>query len=273
MSNPNLDAIDAAIQGAGLDSDSSIIKVNVASDANDPNNYTPNLLNKADIIEFDSRYFSLDAMNARADGSDLAYIRILNFKDGKFGSQVFPNNGKTYKQFIVTNISKGDVEKAQIIKTNNTLQIYGFDSQPEVINIQGVLKSTTEDRWDIAMLLLWDDIFRLTKLIQANRVAELGYESNIYWGYPLNFQTQKSSNMAYIASFSMQFLIIKRSIVIRDYNAGLFDIIDQIKVLNQGPQLPPSELVDYGESGLASSSQSQSGLTSSSIKKHSGTQE
>jgi hypothetical protein len=181
--------------------------------------------------EFTNRYVSLDAIKAKEDGSDLAYMRVLKFNNGKFGKQVFPldnNNVAKYKEFIVTSLAFSFVEKTQILKTNNTLQVYAFDSQPEVIGIQGLLKSNMNDKWDMAMLLIWDELIRLTKLVQQNLIVEFGYESNVYWGYPLNFTYQKSSSAMYLASFSMQFLIIKRSIIMRQENAFITGIIDQL---------------------------------------------
>jgi hypothetical protein len=176
------------------------------------------------IINFNNRYTTLDAFSSNEDGSDLGYIRVLRFTNGLFGSQVYPNvagnknvsNLNIYQDFIVTNLSSGFVEKAQIIKTNKTLQVYSFDSQPEVLNIQGVLKATLQCYWDMAMVILWDNILRLSQLTLHNLIVEFGYQGNIYWGYPLNFQWQKSSNLQMLASYSMQFLVVKRTIIARN---------------------------------------------------------
>lgn len=181
---------------------------------------TATLQSIIDRDEFADRYISLDAMIAKEDGSDIGYIRVLQFNNGKFGKQVFPIDtsglvGK-YKNFIITGIQPSMAEKAQILKTNNTLQINAFDSQIEVLNIQGALKSTIQDHWDMAMVILWDSLLRLTKLVQMKLIVEFGYESNVYWGYPLSFTYQKSSNTQYIASFSMQFIVVKRSLLAKN---------------------------------------------------------
>ena len=169
---------------------------------------------------FAARYLTLDTFDAEDDGTDLGYMRVLRFNNGKFGSQVFPinningiNSQPRYQNFIVTSLGSGMIEKAQILKTSGTTQIYGFDSQVEVLTLQGVLRSTKSDNWDMAMVFLWDELLRLTKLVQQNLIVEFGYQSNIYWGYPLNFNWQKSSNMQYIVSYSMQFVVIKRSLL------------------------------------------------------------
>jgi len=179
--------------------------------------FIPYAAKDSDTADFDARYISLDSLRADEDGSDLSYIRILSFKDGKFGNQIFPRSSgasSTYKEFIVTQLTPvNSSEKLQIIKTNKTLQIYSYDSNFEVFNIQGILKSTLTDNWDIAMVLLWDNLLRATKLIEMNAIMEFGYESNIYWGYPMNFQTQKSSSSQYVVGYSMQFIVVKRSIL------------------------------------------------------------
>jgi hypothetical protein len=188
-----------------------------------------------DLENFDDRYHSLDVMRALDDGSDLAYMRVLKFANGMFGAQVYPNfsgnsdftNLSIYQDFIVTNLSSSFVEKAQIIKTNNTLQVYSFDSQPEVLSIQGVLKSTLTCNWDMAMVILWDNLLRLTQLTQRNLIVEFGYQGNIYWGYPLSFQWQKSSNLQELVSYNLQFLVIKRTIIPQDNNQlGVIDSIN-----------------------------------------------
>jgi hypothetical protein len=244
MAEPNVEAIDKAynLTGGGysgfalsLDDAPLADLSNVLIPVDKDNPYP---LNKDSVAEFNNRYVSLDGLNASEDGSDLAYMRILEFNNGKFGQQVFPlalnKQELKYKEFIITSIQNAYVEKAQILKTNNTLQIYAFDSQPEVLNIQGILKSTQQDRWDIAILLVWDDIFRLTKLVQRSLIAEFGYESNVYWGFPLNFAYQKSSQAQYLASFSMQFLIVRRSVIAKQSNIFVDDIIRQLKEGHQG---------------------------------------
>jgi len=172
-----------------------------------------------DFANFKSRYISLDTFDASEDGEALAYIRALKFKNGMFGAQVFPSiTDSKYKNFIIGGVGSNLVEKAQILKTNNTLQIYAFDSQVEVLNINGFLKSTIQDPWDTAMIMLWDELLRLTKLIQLGLIVEFGYQDKVYWGYPISFPWQKSSNSQYVASFSMQFVVVKRSNLLKNQN-------------------------------------------------------
>lgn len=190
---------------------------------------------KKSAEEFAARYVSLDALTASEDGSDIAYLRVLQYNNGKFGKQVFPNTDGIYKEFIVTAIDNGYAEKVQLLKTNNTLQIYSFGSQIEILTISGVLKSTMSDKWDTAMILLWDDLIRAQKLIQRNLIVEMGYESNIYWGMPINFRFQKSSNTMYLASYNMQFVVVKRSISSRNIlgNPLLDSVIMQLDSIDK----------------------------------------
>ncbi len=197
----------------------------------------PRKLSEAGVEFFVERYSSLDAFACQEDGSDLGYLRVLRFKNGLFGSQVYPNkraedvvypdsdvsiqNPQVYQDLIVTNLGSGLVEKAQIIKTNKTLQIYAFDSQPEVLSIQGVLKSTLGSYWDMSMVILWDNLLRASQLIQQNLIVEFGYQGNIYWGLPLNFQWQKNAQAQMLLTYSMQFLVIKRTIVVRNMTQAL----------------------------------------------------
>lgn len=189
----------------------------------------PPELSPTAVADFVKRYTSLDAFSCLEDGSDIGYLRVLRFNNGLFGSQVFPNenimtypdsdvpvlNPQIYQDFIVTNLSSALVEKAQIIKTNSTLQVYSFDAQPEVLAIQGVLKSTLGDYWDMQLVMLWDNLLRLKQLTIQNLIVEFGYQGNIYWGYPLNFSWQKNANSQMVLSYSMQFLVIKRTILTR----------------------------------------------------------
>lgn len=229
---PNATAIDTAVDSAS-DNEGKIVLQNI-DDIDSVINYTPT--EGDDIVDtnldFEKRYFSLDALNASDEGSDLAYVRILQFNNGKFGSQVFPlkTNGDKYKykEFIVTSIDNNYMEKVQLLKTNNTLQIYSFDSQIEVLNIQGVLKSTMTDHWDMAMVMLWDEVLRATKLIQRKFIVEFGYESYVYWGIPISFRTQKSSTSQFVVSYAMQFVVVKRSIIYKQGNDFLSDILRQL---------------------------------------------
>jgi hypothetical protein len=225
MAEPNQDAINTAvglISARGLQTIAlNSLDINSISSSINVNQTMPSPTEaKLSSTDFAYRYMSLDSTQSSEDGSDIAYLRVLKFVNGMFGKQVFPINSNgslsNYQDFIVTNTSSGMIEKAQLIKTNKTLQIYAFDSQVEVLNIQGVLKSTIENNWDMAMVLLWDDLLRLTKLIQLGLIVEFGYQSNVYWGYPLNFQYQKSSNMQYLVSYSMQFVILKRSALLKN---------------------------------------------------------
>ena len=235
MSEPFVAAIDQTITMLGLSQTIQLNGTELTEITNisipDVTTPIPSGYMKEAVAEFANRYVSLDTIQGNEDGSDLAYMRVLQFNNGKFGKQVYPitNSKETkYKEFIITGISQAFVEKAQILKTNSTLQVYAFDSQPEVLSIQGVLKSTTTDKWDIAMILIWDELIRLTKLVQQRLIVEFGYESKVYWGYPLNFQYQKSSSAMFLASFSMQFLIVKRTMMLREDNIFITDLIDQL---------------------------------------------
>ena len=243
MSEPYQTAIDKSVStafGGTLSLDLAEVGLNNTQNIYiTPEAFNPAPLNESSVIEFSDRYVTLDALSVSEDGADLAYLRVLEFINNKFGKHIFPLNKVNdaaikYKELIVTSCQTSMVEKAQIIKTNNTLQVYAFDSQVEVLNIQGVLKSTATDRWDIAMVLIWDELLRLTKLIQRKLICEFGYESNVYWGYPLNFAYQKSSNTQYLVNFSMQFLVIKRSVFLREGNLFLDQVFDGLQALDNG---------------------------------------
>jgi hypothetical protein len=234
MSEPNEVAINTAVTYSGKGSNFSLDVVGKATTDVPPVVLLPNaspMQRLTGVADFRNRYISLDALQSSDDGADIAYLRVLKFDNGKFGDQVFPissSRQSKYQSFIVSSVSKGDIEKAQILKTNNTLQVYAFDAQPEILNIQGILKSTVDNKWDTAMVLLWDGLLRLTKLVQNKFIVEFGYKSNVYWGYPLNFQTQESSNAQYLVSYSMSFLIVKRSMTADIDNVIVNDIQQQL---------------------------------------------
>jgi hypothetical protein len=195
-----------------------------------------------DYSSNDQRFLTRDAGSVLADSDDaIAYFRILK-RDMTTGvidtqSQIFPKpKGITsinedmsvakYKKMIILNKMLGLAERAQIIKTNTMLHVYFFDSQYETIQISGALKRNWDDPWDLAMVLLWDQLMRGTQLVRRGYVCELGMDQELYWGYPLHFNLQTNSQTQYLATFTMTFLIIDRSVnmsYIDDYVKDMFD--------------------------------------------------
>ena len=181
--------------------------------------------------ELDKRVFSMDGMRAHSeDDFGIAYMRVIAYQQGKVYTQkqIFPKVKpdaayNTYKKFIVSSQSENHVERQQIIKTNKALHAYFFNSSPEVLSIQGFLKTTPGDPWDVAMVLLWEKLIRGTQLALNHAILEIGIAETVYWGYPLVFSHQLQSQSQFVASFAMQMLIIDKLSNTRDIDKDVLD--------------------------------------------------
>lgn len=192
---------------------------------------------------FDNRYLGIDSGYTSSDNNnDIAYIRIIPFVQGKIytAKQIFPRpknksndteddtNAPSYKKMIIINKSISHTERSQIMKSNKVLHAFFFDAAPEVLNISGALKTNWDDPWDQAMILLWDNLLRATTLAQHQAIVEIGMAGEVYWGYPLTFQPQKSSSSQYVATFNMQILIVDRAVASNNIDAYVKDIVGSI---------------------------------------------
>ena len=189
---------------------------------------------------FDNRYLGIDSGYTSSDNNnDIAYIRIVKFVQGKIytAKQVFPKvhnksndteddtNVASYKKMIIMSKSVSHTERNQIMKSNKVLHAFFFDAAPEVLNISGALKTNWDDPWDQAMILLWDNLLRATTLAQHECILEFGMAGEVYWGYPLTFQTSKSSSAQYVSTFNMQILIVDRAVASNNIDTYVKDIV------------------------------------------------
>ena len=194
--------------------------------------------------EIESRVFALDVMRAGSDtASDIASFRVIAYEYGQINTkkQIFPKiptsyadslssnsssaAGLLYKKMIIASMGFGYSERSQIIKSNKALHAYFFNDNPEVLSIQGFLKTSAMDPWDIAMVLLWDRLFRGTELARHNGILELAVAGVVYWGYPLSFTPQISANTQYVASFAMQFLVIDKLLPLENMDDAVMGLV------------------------------------------------
>ena len=180
----------------------------------------------------DTRVFGTNILRAQSDSDqDIGQFRVVSYSQGKIDSkkQIFPkvttSTPTSYKSMIIASQSQSYAERNQIIKSNKALHAYFFNDAPEVIQLQGFLKTTRTDPWDMAMLLLWDRLLRGTELARHNAILEFSIADMTYWGYPLNFAYQMSAQSQFVASFSMQVLIIDKLIPLNNMSDDIKGII------------------------------------------------
>ena len=231
----------------------------------------------------DLRVLTMDAGDCYGDDdSRLAYFRILSIDqtDGTInnsvGQQIFPkvkgtnsinetNGVARYKKFILLSRSFAKSERAQIIKTNSSLQVYLMDAQYEVMNIQMALKKNWEDPWDTAMIVLWEQLMRATVLARKGYICEFGIQGHVYWGYPLQLQAQENSNQQFLATYGMSFLITDSAENLTNVDKTILDAIGNTSstLVENGSSLYDTTLGIYGTpSQYATSSNSQTATPS-----------
>lgn len=178
------------------------------------------LSDESDSEDYANRYTSLDAKEYRQDGSDIAFIRIVENNDYK--DPVFPNFDKApspgitrnrFKQFILTQISVAHQERMQIVETNKDYQVLFFGRKPEILQIGGVLKNTIDNPWSVNMIFLWDELMRGTVLATKGYICQLYVDGELFEGYPFNFQRSKVAGQDNLVNFSFSFLIKERMMV------------------------------------------------------------
>ena len=216
-----------------------------------------------DNSQLDLRVLSLEQGDMYADNDErVAYFRILSIDkntgmiNNGINSQIFPApsgsdniNEKSgvakYRKFILLSKSFGKTERAQIIKTNSSLQIYLTDSQYEIMNIQIALKKNWDDPWDTAMIVLWEQLMRATVLARKGQICEFGIQNHVYWGYPLSLQGQDNSNQQFLAIYNLSFLITDSSYDISSVDPYVLDAIGYNKsdAYNSGVTLEAEEFL------------------------------
>jgi len=187
----------------------------------------------------DDRAFQADVLRASADTiQQIGQFRIISYYQGKINTQkqIFPqsqgsNYSNTYKRMIINSMAAGYTERTQILKSNKALHAYFFNDAPEIITIQGFLKTNAFDPWDMAMLLVWDRLLRGTELARHNAIMELSIADMVYWVYPLSFQYQTQAASQFIASFSMQLLVIDKLIPLAHINEDALVLTTDEEVL------------------------------------------
>jgi len=194
--------------------------------------------------EMESRVYALDMWRAGSDTpSDIGSFRVIAYEFGQINTkkQIFPKlqtryafdvgydqssvRGLLYKKMIIASMSFGYAERSQIIKSNKALHAYFFNDSPEVISIQGFLKTSSTDPWDIAMVLLWDRLLRGTELARHNGILEIAIADVVYWGYPLSFTYQISANTQFVASFAMQLLVIDKLLPLQNLDDAVMELV------------------------------------------------
>ena len=200
-------------------------------------------INSTGFNEMESRVYSLDMWRAGSDTpTDIGAFRVIDYQHGQINTkkQIFPRNptlysqqvnenrfGLQYKKMIISSMSMNYMERSQILKSNKALHAYLFNDAPEVAAIQGYLKTSSTDPWDIAMVLLWSRLFRATELIRHNGILELSIADVVYWGYPLSFSYQISSNTQFVASFAMQMLIVDKLLPLQNLDDAVMTLTTQ----------------------------------------------
>lgn len=195
--------------------------------------------NSAELNEIEGRVFTFDPLRAGSDtATDIGAFRIIPYQYGEINTkkQIFPKDGRGtgssglyYKKMIVTNMGTNFIERSQIIKSNKALHAYFFNDSPEVLSIQGFLKTSSNDPWDIAMVLLWDRLLRATELARHNAILEFNIADVVYWGYPITCSMQLSSNTQFVASFSMQMLIIDKLLPLTNLDDAVLQLTTSIE--------------------------------------------
>jgi hypothetical protein len=173
---------------------------------------------QSDVDEYAGRYTSFDTKYSPEDGSNIAFMRIVDAKTHTTIWPIFPlgqvpSPGITtnkFKQFILTQITNPMQERMQVVETNAEYQALFYDSKPEIMQLSGVLKNTIENPWTINMVYTWDYKMRGTQLIKSGCICQIFADGELFEGYPFQFQRSKVAGSDYMVSFSMGFLIRKR---------------------------------------------------------------
>lgn len=175
------------------------------------------IFDSTDNMDYENRYVSMDAHNRTNDAADVAFFRIVKANDMR--TLVFPNYenyempgiSKTkFRQFILLALSEASQERMQIVETSEDFQLLFYGKRPEVLQIQGVLKNTLDNPWNMNMLFLWDNYMRGTKLAEQGNILQLYADKELYSGYPFGFQRSKAAPNDFIVNFSFSFVVKER---------------------------------------------------------------
>ena len=175
------------------------------------------IFDESDNQDYENRYVSMDAHNRTNDVADVAFFRIVKANDLKtvvfpqYESYQMPGISKNkFRQFILMSLSEASQERMQIVETSDDFQLLFYGKRPEVLQIQGVLKNTLDNPWNMNMLFLWDNYMRGTKLAEGGNVLQLYADKELYTGYPFAFSRSKAAPNDFIVSFSFSFIIKER---------------------------------------------------------------
>jgi hypothetical protein len=190
-------------------------------DTSKANNNKDNIslvFDSTDVMDYNNRYFSIDAPIRSNDAADVAFFRIVNANDPK--TIIFPNYQNQYiapgisqnkfRQFILMSLGEASQERMQIVETSEDFQLLFYGRRPEVLQIQGILKNTMDNPWNMNMLFLWDNYMRGTKLAEQGNILQLYADRNLYSGYPFGFQRSKVAPNDFIVTFSFSLIVKER---------------------------------------------------------------
>ena len=114
-----------------------------------------------------------------------------------------------FYDFILTNVSEGQVEKSQIATTFGDDWVFFFGKQPLVLQCQGILPNTASHPWLAEFIQNYENFFRGSKLLELDAKCHLRIENDVFEGYMMNFVYQKSADIDRRVPFSFAFYVSK----------------------------------------------------------------
>jgi len=128
-------------------------------------------------------------------------------------------------KFFLQSFSFNVREKSQLVETFEGSSLSFFGEAVKIYNFQGVAVDHGADGiigGEIgadgfhlsALLKLYNDHMRATKLVANNQIAIMGIMNHTVMGYPISFSTQYNAAQDKMGSFSMQMVCVKHSLAL-----------------------------------------------------------
>ena len=177
------------------------------------------IFDDSDANDYNSRFISVDALDASDTAEDIAFFRIVDTKNDN--AIIFPKSinsnlpgvsANKFRQFILTSLSEPTQERVQILENSLNFSLNFFGTKPQILQISGFLKNTIMNPWNMNMIFLWENLMRGSVLAEKGYLFQMYSGKVLYSGYPIAFQRNKVAGQDFIVTFNTSIVVTKKTL-------------------------------------------------------------
>lgn len=188
----------------------------------------------------------------RADGTPVKILDGGASPDSANEDGIGKSNGTT--NFLLQQVSEQRMEKQQVVETFGEDFIFFFGEKPRFVSFGGLLLNTQNFNWKNEFQQNYENVFRGTKLLEADARAYMTYGDTMVEGYVVDSSVTLETGDPHAAQFSFQMFVTSHTIVGRASVGSIFIPTDPVVPETEGLSVegatPPFAGSDTGATRL-----------------------